>query len=212
MSRSAGQRTVQDGALQGALDGAFVAQTADEADAAARDDLGGRPAAEDARVTELLATAREQWTAGELDGALATLGALPSGATDALLFRAFLERQRGAFEASDATLSRLLEANPGEAQARLQRAYTRWVAGDLGGADADFAALVAGGSVVDAALLERARADRAGLTTQRRELEPIAHDLERLVALQWSSAGVLLLLTLLAAWGTRSRGRRPSTG
>lgn len=172
---------------------------------------GQRTAADDERVTELLATAREQWSAGELDGALATLGALPSGATDALLFRAFLERQRGAFEASDATLSRLLEANPGEAQARLQRAYTRWVAGDLGGADADFAALEAGEGV-DAALLERARADRAGLTAQRRELEPIAHDLERLVALQWSGGGVLLVLTLLAAWGTRSRVRRPSTG
>ncbi|MBL8842341.1 MAG: hypothetical protein JNL90_12525 [Planctomycetes bacterium] len=205
MSRSAGQRPVQDVAPYGAL----VAQAAESA---VGDDRGVRSAADEARVMELLATAREQSTAGELDAAVATLGALPSGATDALLFRAFLERQRGAYEASDATLSRLLAANPGEPQAVLQRAYTRWVAGDLGGADADFAALEARRGVVDESLLERARADRAGLTAQRKELEPIGHDLERLVALQWSSGGVLLALTLLAAWCTRSRGRRPSTG
>lgn len=142
---------------------------------------------------------------GELDAALDRLAKLPGTASDALLYRAFLERQRGLYATSEATLTQVIGTTPDDAPALLQRAYTRWIAGDLHGANRDFAAIEAAVTTSDPALRERARTEHAGLLAQQRELEPIASALERLVALQWGGGALLVLLAATVTWRTRHR-------
>ena len=148
-----------------------------------------------------LQSAQELAAEGELDAAIATLRDVDARDGDAMLFRAFLERQRGLFPRSAETLSTHLAAAEPSAAALLQRAYSRWMGGELVLAASDFTA--AAGRSDDAALSARIDSDRAALAEQRRDMAPVAAaaaTLER----AWSVGVTLLALAaavvLLRAW------------
>lgn len=141
---------------------------------------------------EKLAT---QLTAGELDPALAELATIDLTHADIALYRAFLERQRGLYDRSVATIdAHLLAAGPG-APALLQRAYSLWLKGELGGAARDFERAAA--TCTDAALSERLAGDRASLEQQLLQLAPVRAAKTRLDALT-AGAAVLVAAAVVA--------------
>ncbi len=162
--------------------------------------------AQDAAVRTLVESAENEVAAGELDAAIERLNHAPADALDAGTFRAFLERQRGHFEASERTLTHLLERHVDEPQLLLQRAYTRWMAGDLAAAAADFATIESRSNADAEPLRIRARADADGLRSQRLDLDPVARQLTMLTTIEWGSV-LLLAGAVWLGWRATRAGR-----
>jgi len=129
--------------------------------------------------------------AGELDAAIAKLGAVPATDGDWMLYRAWLERQRGLYATSIATVDAHLVAAGASAPALLQRGYSGWLAGDLAlaAADLDRAALQA----TDSALRARIDGERTALAAHRRELAGVAVDAQRVAMAGWITLAAVAL-------------------
>ena len=142
--------------------------------------------------------------AGKLDAAIARLADVPATASDWMLYRAWLERQRGLYAASVATGDAHLEAAGESAPALLQRGYSHWLAGDLAAAAADFDR--AATQATDPALRERIDGERSALAEHRSELAGTAGDAQRVAVAGWIAVGaVALALGWALATTLRSR-------
>jgi hypothetical protein len=122
-----------------------------------------------------------------------------------MLYRAWLERQRGLYTTSVATIDAHLAAAGESAPALLQRGHSCWLAGDLDAAAAALqdAAAHAGG---DHALRERIDTDIKAVTAHRNELEGIAVQARRLeIASEVTLGGIAV--TLAAALVASARRR-----
>jgi len=144
---------------------------------------------------------------GDLDAAIeAQRGGAARDPAEAKLL-AWLEQRRGDYEASVRTLDSLLREHPNDGEARLGRARGLWQAGDLAGAEASLARIVADGGDGDA-VTEQARSELASLRAHLEELAPVAAAARRLEAAFW--IGIVLLGILVLA--SLRRVTRPLTG
>lgn len=142
--------------------------------------------------------------AGRLDAALASLRDLDEAPAATRIFQAYLERQRGDYEASLATLDALLRDEPRSGEALLQRAFVRWTAGDLAGAAADFDAIERDETQAPE-LQERARTEAASLAAHRSDLAPVGRAADAVAAAWWGSVGLVALVVLGVLWSTLRR-------
>ncbi|MSR47430.1 MAG: hypothetical protein EXS13_10260 [Planctomycetes bacterium] len=145
--------------------------------------------------------------AGELDTALEALASDPAPNNDAVLYRAFLERQRGCYDVSEQVLTHHLAAGGEPAPALLLRAETRWFAGNLEGAARDFvAAADAAAATGDARLSGRIETDRQVLREQRDELAEVSRAADSL-AICWGLGTILLAVSLALTLALAARPR-----
>lgn len=150
-----------------------------------------------------LARVKEQVAEGELEQAIAVLAVADPRDEAATLYLAYLERQRGRYERSEAVLDRRIALGLDDAQTLLQRGYTRWSAGDLAGAASDLGRVAAGSG--DEGVRARAAADRSNVAEQQREMAAVATRAETL-DVAWAVGGLALAAVILAVlW----RARRP---
>ena len=150
-----------------------------------------------------LARVQEQVAQGELEEAIAALAVADPRDAPATLFLAYLERQRGRYDRSEAVLDRRIVIGLDDAETLLQRGYTRWSAGNLAGAASDLGRVAAGQG--DAGVRARAAAGRSDVEAQRLEMDAVAARAETL-DVAWTVGGLALAAVVaLALW----RARRP---
>jgi len=148
-----------------------------------------------------LARVNEQVAQGELEEAIAALAAADPKDATATLLLAYLERQRGRYERSEAALDRRIALGLDDAETLLQRGYTRWMAGDLAGAASDMGRVAAGSG--DASVRARAATGAADVAAQQREMADVASRAETL-EIAWGVAGFALSVVLVTAlWRAR---------
>jgi tetratricopeptide (TPR) repeat protein len=150
-----------------------------------------------------LARVQAQVAQGELDEAIAGLAVADPRDGAATLYLAYLERQRGRYDRSEAVLDRRIALGLDDAETLLQRGYTRWNAGNLAGAASDMGRVANGEG--EAGVRARAAAGRSDVESQRREMADVAARAETL-DVAWVAGGLALAaIVLLALW----RARRP---
>lgn len=150
-----------------------------------------------------LARVKKQVAQGELEEAIAALAVADLRDAPATLFLAYLERQRGRYDRSEAVLDRRIGVGLDDAETLLQRGYTRWSAGNLAGAASDLGRVAAGQG--DAGVRARAAAGRSDVEAQRREMADIAARADTLDS-AWAVGGLVLAAVVVTVlW----RARRP---
>jgi len=150
-----------------------------------------------------LARVQKQVAQGELEEAIAALAVADPRDGPATLFLAYLERQRGRYDRSEAVLDRRIAVGLDDAETLLQRGYTRWSAGNLAGAASDMGRVANGDG--DAGVRARAAAGRSDVEAQRREMADVAARAGTLDT-AWEVGGLALAAVVVTAlW----RVRRP---